>query len=149
MPVLECQVVLILLRKRNGDWFVHQRLATKPRFPGLFGLGAGGSIEAGEKPDAAARRELFEETGIDAAPSFLFSFEYRGPNHRHELQVYELLTASEPRHDQREWQWSGWLDESRVRQLAAKDQLCPDTKAVLERYLRNNTYAVEGHPFSK
>lgn len=127
-------ICLVIIRRESGELFVHQRLANKRLFPELFGLGAGGRCEPGESPAAAARRELQEETGLAAAPTRLFEVDYRSAELHHRISVFDLMTSLEPAHDAREWQWSGWLEQTRVRELAEQGLLCPDTALVFERF---------------
>ncbi len=97
-----------------------------------FGLPAGG-IAKGEAPRAAARRELMEETGIEAAetalaPAFVHRFEVHGrqiTNHVFELR---LDTCVAPHVDRRELIWAGWRDPK-----ALVPERC---NATLRRYLR-------------
>jgi 8-oxo-dGTP pyrophosphatase MutT (NUDIX family) len=49
VAVLDGNLVLLQKRLDTGEWGLH-----------------GGSVELGEHPEAAARRELFEETGLTA-----------------------------------------------------------------------------------
>ena len=56
--------VEILVRHTDGDYLLMQRDYNKPAFPGYFEATAGGAAQKGETPLAAAKRELFEETGI-------------------------------------------------------------------------------------
>ena len=50
---------------RTGQVLVHRRSATKDLWPGRLDGAFGGVLLAGEAPEAAARRELAEEAGID------------------------------------------------------------------------------------
>lgn len=59
-------VVEVLVRHVDGTFLLMHRDYSKPNCPGLFEPGAGGSAIKGEEPQAAAVRELFEETGIRA-----------------------------------------------------------------------------------
>lgn len=128
------RIAIAIIRRKNGDYFAHQRLASKRQYPNLFGVGAGGSCEPGEPPDVAAARELKEETGLSGTLLPLFSLDYREPGTFHELFVFELTTDASPGHDASEWQWSGWLTASELAELAQDGKLCPDTAAVLARY---------------
>lgn len=127
-------IAVVIIRRKNGDYFVHQRLSTKRQYPDLFGVGAGGSFEPGELPEQAALREMREETGLSGQVTALFSLEYHEPGLLHELSVFETITDEAPGHDASEWQWSGWLTPDELGALAKGDKLCPDTRALLERY---------------
>ncbi len=54
----------VLCMHRDGTVLLVQRHYDKPTHPGLFEASASGSVLAGETAAAAAKRELFEETGI-------------------------------------------------------------------------------------
>jgi 8-oxo-dGTP pyrophosphatase MutT (NUDIX family) len=56
----------ILVRHIDGDYLLMQRDPRKSNYGGYFEATAGGSALKGEDADRCARRELREETGIDA-----------------------------------------------------------------------------------
>ena len=58
----------VLVFNSRGELFVHQRTFTKDVYPGFFDIAAGGVVQAGERYDASARRELAEELGIADRP---------------------------------------------------------------------------------
>ncbi len=57
-------VVDVFVEHTDGSLLLMQRDLNKPNYPGCWEFGAGGSVLAGEEFEAAAVRELFEETGI-------------------------------------------------------------------------------------
>lgn len=59
-------VAEVVVQHTDGDILLMQRALSKNIFPGLWHATAGGSALAGENSEAAARRELLEETGISA-----------------------------------------------------------------------------------
>ena len=63
-PRPHVRAALVVLHDRSGRWLV-QRRAPDALLGGLWEF-PGGKIEPGESPESAARRELFEETGIRA-----------------------------------------------------------------------------------
>ena len=56
----------ILVRHRDGEFLVTLRDPRKDVYPGCLEASAGGSALAGETPEEAARREMREETGLEA-----------------------------------------------------------------------------------
>lgn len=127
---LETRVVVVILRDTEGHYFVHQRRDDKRIYPGLYGLGAGGTLHSDEAAEAGAARELREETGLSCPVNPLFDLAYEDSVSSHVVCVFVAAGAQAPGHDAREWQWSGWLSPTEVTKLAASNQLCPDTKLV-------------------
>ena len=139
---LEClhivkRIATIIIRNKNGDFFVHQRRKEKKTFPSLFGLGAGGHIEENETPEEGAARELFEETGINKNPTFLFNFDYESDVDSYPVYVFIVETEKEPNFEEREWQWSGWVNKEAVDDLLQADKLCPDTAIFYKIFCEN------------
>ncbi len=56
----------VFVMHRDGTILLTQRDFKKPNFPGLWESSAGGSVLRGETFEQGARRELLEETGIEA-----------------------------------------------------------------------------------
>ena len=59
-------MVEILVRHTDGDYLLMRRDPNKPAFPGYLEATAGGAAQKGEDAYTAAKRELYEETGIIA-----------------------------------------------------------------------------------
>ena len=55
----------VLIRHTDGDFLLTLRDPRKEVWPGCLEASAGGSALAGEAPEAAARREMLEETGLE------------------------------------------------------------------------------------
>ncbi|MDO9710435.1 NUDIX hydrolase [Paracraurococcus lichenis] len=77
----------------------------------------GGAIEPGEAPEAAARRELREEVGLEAPPGALRpagEVTVRFESCRDHVRFFELRPEAppQPRPDNREIIWAGFLDSS-------------------------------------
>jgi len=63
--------VAVIVTTSNGRLVVQRRADTKDLSPGWWDIGAGGVVTAGERRDDSARRELYEELGVEAAPHFI------------------------------------------------------------------------------
>jgi 8-oxo-dGTP pyrophosphatase MutT (NUDIX family) len=131
------EVSIIVLRDPEGQFFIHQRRPDKKVFPLKWGVGAGGKVEPGEAPAAAARRELLEEAGIDGAPSHRFDLTYEDGALISRMHIYELtVERSSVGFDATEWATSRWVSQAELAMLVSEtDDLCPDTAAFVRRYL--------------
>lgn len=69
-PASPVRLAVIFLVDPRGRVLLQHRDEHAPRAPDRWGM-VGGHVEPGEEVDAAARRELLEETGIDAEPGYL------------------------------------------------------------------------------
>ena len=67
----------ILIRHQDGDFLLTLRDPRKESYPGCWEASAGGSALAGETAEAAARREMLEETGMEAESLELISITWR------------------------------------------------------------------------
>jgi 8-oxo-dGTP diphosphatase len=96
--VIEQNGRILICQRRRGQ--AHE---LKWEFPG-------GKVEAGETPEAALRRELQEELGIDASlDSEITRYEYTYPNRPPILLIFFRVTAflGEPRNvvfEQMQWE---------------------------------------------
>lgn len=61
------RIVRVIVEDNDGWILLQKRQLTKGTFPGCWDTSAGGNIDYGETYEAAAKRELMEETGIEAA----------------------------------------------------------------------------------
>ena len=128
--------VIIIIRDKKGNYFVHQRNSNKRTSPNLFGLGAGGHIEENETKEEAAKRELFEETGLKTELKYLFHKTYIGVEFTNEIDVFETKTDLEKLETENGvWQWCGWMKKKEVDKLLKENKLCPDTAEVYKVYL--------------
>lgn len=131
------KVVIIIIRDKEGNFFVHQRNKDKKTFPNLFGIGAGGKIEDGETKKEAAERELFEETGLRTNLKYLFKINYKSESYMSEMNVFETITEiKELDTDNGEWQWCGWMNKEKVDELLNENKLCPDTAKFYKKYIK-------------
>lgn len=133
------EVAIIVIRDKQENFFVHRRNQDKKRFPGMYGLGAGGRIEEGELPLEGAKRELEEETGLQSSVRFLFDEMYEETELAYRIHVYETTLEQKPLPtDESEWDWSGWMSKAEVTKLSELGSLCPDTAQIFKTYQRQH-----------
>ena len=127
---------IIIIRNKKGLFFVHQRNNNKKTFPNLYGLGAGGHIEENETKEMAAKRELFEETGLGTKLKYLFQITYESKDFTNEMEVFETeIDLEKLETENGEWQWSGWMEKEEVYKLFEDKKLCPDTAMFYKKYI--------------
>lgn len=129
------QIATIIIKNKQGEYFVHLRSQDKKLYPNKYGLGAGGKFETGETPIEVACRELEEETGLKLIPNFKFEFEFTDGEINHKVYVFDVVTEIVPQWDRLEWQSVSWITKEEVVTLRDTDQLCPDTKILFDRYV--------------
>ena len=74
-------VVDILVIHEDGSYLLTKRSEEKDVYPGFWEASAGGSALTGEEPLEAAKRELFEETGISADSLELVGVLFKDTSH--------------------------------------------------------------------
>lgn len=70
-------VVDILMFNDKGEIALQMRASNDKSFPGHWDFSAGGHIDHGETADVAAKREMFEEIGVDGQPIFISKVQFK------------------------------------------------------------------------
>lgn len=88
--------VLGVIKRTDGKFLITQRVDTKAWAPGWWEV-SGGAAMAGEESEAAVRREVMEETGLDVTcgkGGYLFTYKRENPgegdNYFVDVYLYEL-----------------------------------------------------------
>ncbi len=127
----------ILVRRSNGDVLVHRRSPDKDLWPGLLDVACGGVLQAGEDPDAGARRELAEEVGIDDALEPLGRRWYRDEDTWYLAHLYQVVWDGPVRFVDGEVAEAWWEPLSVVAAVVAdpSSPIVPDSRALLRDVL--------------
>ncbi|MEM9068287.1 MAG: NUDIX domain-containing protein [Myxococcota bacterium] len=128
------RIAIVLIENAEGLLFAHRRRADKRIFPSLWGLGAGGRIEASETPREGAQRELGEEAGLTAAVNAVEAFPFENGGVTYEVHVF-AVRADRPivNHDE-EWSECGWFSRDEVARMIDAGVMCPDTAEAYRRW---------------
>ena len=140
---LVCEV---LLRHADGSYLLMERSHSKPNFPGYWEATAGGSALLGEEPLDCIRRELEEETGIQAE-----SFTEIGKMITHDGHCifYSFLAISDCPKDSvvlQEGETVGyrWVTDAEFADFVKSGNMVPTQKRRLLPWLMANGYLPEG-----
>ncbi len=126
----------VIVRSGSGEVYVHRRTETKDVYPGFFDVTAGGVNAAGESYEVGARRELFEELGVDAAPTFRFLHRYEGPEGHVWGAAYDVVWGGEFTWQPEEVAWGAFVPLDELDRMIAREPFCPDGLEVFERWRR-------------
>nr|WP_245673958.1 NUDIX domain-containing protein [Actinoplanes rectilineatus] len=126
---------MVVVRDRAGWYFINRRTPWRARYPGRFGIGAGGKVNDTETAEAAAERELREETGLDVRPRPVLAFFYVDGAVRHTVHLFDIVIDRVPIPNcAAEWSASCWVPPRVVDRLHRAGLLSPDTAALWDRY---------------
>ncbi|HET7236779.1 MAG TPA: NUDIX domain-containing protein [Actinomycetota bacterium] len=129
-----CTYVLVL--NPAGELYVHRRTETKDVYPGYHDLCAGGVNAAGESYEDCAARELREELGVAARPSFRFLHRYSGPSGEVWGAVFDAVWTGPIVWQPEEVAWGAFAPLPEVDAMIARERFCPDGLEVFERWRR-------------
>ena len=110
-----------------GRLLVHRRAEHKDVWPGRWDVAAGGVVGAGEAWDDAARRELAEELGIEAAPALLGAGTWDGEEAKVVGRVYVVEHPGPFAFDDGEVVEARFVDRAGLERLLATERCCPDS----------------------
>jgi 8-oxo-dGTP pyrophosphatase MutT (NUDIX family) len=136
-----CTYVVVL--NSAGELYVHKRTDTKDVYPGFYDLVAGGVNGSGESFDGCAMRELDEELGVPATPTFRFRLRYEGPSGRIIGAAYDVVWDGPILHQPSEVVWGTYLPFDEVEAMISREDFCPDGLEVFERW-RHEREATRG-----
>lgn len=129
-----CTYVVVL--DPTGRIYVHRRTQTKDVYPGLFDVTVGGVNAVGETYDEGAARELAEELGVRARPTFRFRHRYSGPEGEVWGAVYDVVWDGPVIPQPEEVAWGAFVPPDELDRMLERERFCPDGLEVFERWRR-------------
>lgn len=112
--------------------FVNQRSETKEIYPGYWSIAFGGHVLSGESYDAAARREILEEVGLDAPARQIGGFQKRTADERENVKVYAVTADREPVLFAGEIAQGRFVTLAEVNEMLSRFDFLPETPDLLK-----------------
>src|SRR3954465_10822244 len=110
----------------RGRLLIHQRSPDKEVYPSYWDVCAGGVCTAGESWDDSARRELFEELGVDAPIEHLGHGTWEGGGASLVGHVYLARTDGPFTFNDGEVVAARFVDAAELRAPLETEPFCPD-----------------------
>jgi isopentenyldiphosphate isomerase len=128
--------VAVIVRNRRGEIYVHRRTDRKDVFPGMYDMFVAGMVMSGESYEAAIRRELAEELGIEGVePAVLFKSRYRDADINWWAYAYEVMWDGPIQHQEEEIAWGEFMPEANLIAKLEEWPFVPDGLVAFRRYL--------------
>jgi 8-oxo-dGTP pyrophosphatase MutT (NUDIX family) len=122
----------VVVRNSAGQVYVHRRTDTKDVFPGRYDFAAGGVLQVGEDPYAAAVREAEEELGVHGVPlEPLGEADYEDDQTRYHAFCFTCVYDGPVTWQPEEVAWGAWVAVDELRAMVAEKPFVPDTLALL------------------
>ena len=127
--------VFVAVQHPDGRLLIHRRSDHKDVWPGWFDIAVGGVVAAGEHYDAAARREVAEEVGLDdAVPAAIddgVARLYRDDMVALLGRCYRVVHPGPFTFADGEVVEARWVDAAELAHLLATERFLPDSLALL------------------
>ena len=135
---LSHRCVYVLVFNHRGELFIHLRTSTKDVYASHWDVCVGGVLAAGESFDAAARREIVEELGLDLDPAPLFPFRYADSSTTVHGMVYRVEHDGPFQLQVEEIVRGEFVPVQEVTVRATREPFCPDALSVFMEYQRRS-----------
>jgi 8-oxo-dGTP pyrophosphatase MutT (NUDIX family) len=130
------RTAFVIVRSSTGAVLAHRRAETKRIAPGMWDLGFGGAVHAGESYEAAAARELLEEAGINTPIHFVGNYVYEGSDSREVGRMFETVSDGPFQHPPDEVIESTFVDPADLPEFLASHDFCDAAIHVMVPVLR-------------
>jgi 8-oxo-dGTP pyrophosphatase MutT (NUDIX family) len=134
---LQHRSVGIAVMSTDGRLLIHRRSLAKDIWPGWWDIAAGGVVAAGETYEAAARRELLEELGIEADVEFLGQSRYVDDDVAELCRGFRVVHDGPFEFSDGEVSEVRWVSIAQLDAMRATHSFLPDSIAVLLPLLRS------------
>lgn len=136
-PELIHRAVHIIIFSSRGQILLEKRSMEKDLYPGMW-CDMAGHLDSGESYEDAARRELKEETGLEAPLKFLFKFRKDAEKETEFISVFRCESDGPFRTNPRETQFVKFFDVSEIRKMLEEGySITPGTAGTLREYLKS------------
>lgn len=126
----------ILVFNSKGELFIQKRTATKDIYPSHYDIAAGGVVLAGENYEESAKRELFEELGINNGKlKYHFDQFHADDNNKVWGRIFSCIHDGPMVLQEEEVESGMFLAPHKVLQMCEKEPFAPDGVEILRRYL--------------
>lgn len=126
------RAVALFLLDDQDQVLVSQWRDELPEIGGAWTIALGGVVRAGEGYEAAAKRWLWEQAHLDAAPRLVVSHQKRTADERQNLKVYAVTAAGEPRLTEEQFSQSRFVSLAQINEMMARLPFTTDTPALLK-----------------
>ena len=134
---LQHRSVGIAVISTDGRLLIHRRSLAKDIWPGWWDIAAGGVVAAGETYEAAARRELEEELGIEAEVEFLGQSRYVDDDVAEMCRGYRVVHDGPFEFSDGEVSEVRWVTFAELDAMRTTHSFLPDSIALLLPLLRS------------
>ena len=134
---LQHRSVGIAVISTDGRLLIHRRSLAKDIWPGWWDIAAGGVVAAGETYEAAARRELEEELGIEGDVEYLGQSRYVDDNVAEMCRGYRVVHDGPFEFSDGEVSEVRWVTFAELDAMRRTHSFLPDSIALLLPLLRS------------
>jgi isopentenyldiphosphate isomerase len=125
------RAVVFFVFDREGNVFVNKRSASKEIYPGYWSIAFGGHVLAGESYDAAAIREVQEETGLFDRPVRIGSYKKRTADERENVAVYRVAASRDLDLFPEEIEYGQFVTVAELNEYLGRFDFLPETPDLL------------------
>ena len=123
--------VMFFVFDEEGRVFVNRRSDRKELYPGHWSIAFGGHVLAGESYDGAVEREIREEAGLAARPTFITSFKKRTADERENVKVYGVVADRDPALFADEIEQGQFATLAEINEMLGRFVFLPETDTLL------------------